>query len=375
MPDTLSTLQQLPAVRLCAMLALLPAALALCALAAQNSSRCVASDGLDLRSEDACPVNITSTAGSGELIRAEIALGLLGPIAVLKRKARYAAVHGAIARVNAENTRVTFRVLEFDSKGEGVEGSRAVMQAHTARVPVVIGPAFSGVTAQVAPLLKMMQIPAVSGSASSPALSDKVKYPTFSRACPSDSLQAHAVVALLRNFGFRQFGTFSGIDNYETALVEAATEAAALEGVVVAKGAQTVFDFDHAAEYAVASNVDVEEAVRRALLALREADARVIVAAVLDRPDIDGTGRSAYQVLASAARDLGMFGHEWLWILPDVQDGAAKVFPDYTLALRASADRTTENFKRFRRDTLAAAANETAVAAWLDAGACFLCQS
>ena len=186
-------------------------------------------------------------------------------------------------------------------------------------------------------------------------------FPTFSRVVAPDNFQGYAVAALLRHFGFRQFGTFSGADEFERNLIKSCVDAAASpadggDPIVLADGAaQAEFNFMHATE--VLHGGDIEAAVTSRLRTVQRSSARVILLGVLARQDIGGTGRSALDFVAAAARNLGMLGSDYVWVLPDDPHGAEDQFPDYTLGLRQYVNTTAPDFQRFQNETAELALN------------------
>ena len=72
------------------------------------------------------------------------------------------------------------------------------------RKPIVgvIGPGSSSVAIQVQNLLQLFNIPQVAYSATSKDLSDKTLYEYFLRVCPSDTLQAQAMVDIVRRYNW-----------------------------------------------------------------------------------------------------------------------------------------------------------------------------
>ncbi|XP_065348662.1 metabotropic glutamate receptor 3-like isoform X2 [Cloeon dipterum] len=72
------------------------------------------------------------------------------------------------------------------------------------RIVAVIGGQSSSVSIQVATLLKLFGIPQISYLSTSPALSNKEKFPYFFRTVPSDVNQAHAMLEILRHFKWQR---------------------------------------------------------------------------------------------------------------------------------------------------------------------------
>ena len=207
-------------------------------------------------------------------MRANITVGLLGPMEDMRRSFELHAAYAATARVNAENPGFNFTLLQLDDKGVHLDGTRALLEAHNHRLPAIIGPAYLGVTRGLASLQKITGMPTLSPSATSPTLSNVEVFPTFSRVVTSDSQLGRAVAALLRHFGLRQFGTFSGTDEYERHLIKSCVDAAAndINPIVLADGAaQAEFDFMHATEDLYSG--DIEAAVTSRLRTVQRSSA------------------------------------------------------------------------------------------------------
>ena len=74
----------------------------------------------------------------------------------------------------------------------------------------VIGAASSGVSIQVANLLRLFQLPQISYASTSPDLNDRQKYDYFLRTVPPDTYQARAMIDVIRYFKWSSvFGIYS----------------------------------------------------------------------------------------------------------------------------------------------------------------------
>lgn len=78
----------------------------------------------------------------------------------------------------------------------------------------IVGAAFSSVSATVEPLVSNFELPMVSQSATSPALSDKFVFPFFSRVVAPDTKQAAAAAELISEFGWRAVAVIHSDDSY-----------------------------------------------------------------------------------------------------------------------------------------------------------------
>ncbi|XP_071399245.1 G-protein coupled receptor family C group 6 member A-like isoform X2 [Centroberyx affinis] len=81
-------------------------------------------------------------------------------------------------------------------------------------VKVVLGARYSEVSIAVAKLLSVYMVPQVSCTSSSPALSDKLRYPIFLRTIPSDVHQTKALAKLMAHFDWNWVGVVYGDDDY-----------------------------------------------------------------------------------------------------------------------------------------------------------------
>ena len=77
------------------------------------------------------------------------------------------------------------------------------------KVVGVIGAASSSVSIQVANLLRLFQVPQLSYASTSPELSNKERFPFFSRVLPSDTLQAEAMATLVHHLDWNYVATLS----------------------------------------------------------------------------------------------------------------------------------------------------------------------
>ena len=91
---------------------------------------------------------------------------------------------------------------------------------HRRKVIGVIGAASSSVSIQVANLLRLFQVPQISYASTSPELSNKERFPFFSRVLPSDTLQAEAMASLVHSLNWNYIttlneeGNMGGIEHF-----------------------------------------------------------------------------------------------------------------------------------------------------------------
>ncbi|XP_044185325.1 G-protein coupled receptor family C group 6 member A [Thunnus albacares] len=82
------------------------------------------------------------------------------------------------------------------------------------RVKVILGALYSEVSVAVARLLNVYMVPLLSGSSSSPELSDKLRFPVFMRTIPSDTHQTKAVAKMMAHYGWDWVGVVYADDAY-----------------------------------------------------------------------------------------------------------------------------------------------------------------
>ncbi|GAA4184476.1 branched-chain amino acid ABC transporter substrate-binding protein [Streptosporangium oxazolinicum] len=94
---------------------------------------------------------------------------------------------------NKTNPAVKIELVEYDSQGDPSKAVALAQQAiKTDKIVALIGPAFSGESAQVAPVLEEAKLPSISPSATNAALATNGwKY--WHRVLPSDSIQGPGI--------------------------------------------------------------------------------------------------------------------------------------------------------------------------------------
>ncbi|XP_063001495.1 taste receptor type 1 member 1 [Elgaria multicarinata webbii] len=123
--------------------------------------------------------------------------------------------------------------------GDGCRGPRHVAVAtnytrYQPKAVAAIGPDNSQNALLTASLLGIIQMPEVSYEASSPTLSLKRIYPSFLRTIPSDRLQVHALVRLLKTFGWIWVAAVASDNNYGQQGLQMLREAVARLGICFA---------------------------------------------------------------------------------------------------------------------------------------------
>ncbi|XP_036449845.1 metabotropic glutamate receptor 1b isoform X1 [Colossoma macropomum] len=98
----------------------------------------------------------------------------------------------------------------------------------------VIGPGSSSVAIQVQNLLQLFNIPQIAYSATSIDLSDKTLYKYFLRVVPSDTLQARAILDIVKRYNWTYVSAVHTEGNYGESGMEAFKELASQEGLCIA---------------------------------------------------------------------------------------------------------------------------------------------
>ncbi|CAK6961913.1 metabotropic glutamate receptor 1 [Scomber scombrus] len=98
----------------------------------------------------------------------------------------------------------------------------------------VIGPGSSSVAIQVQNLLQLFNIPQIAYSATSIDLSDKTLFKYFLRVVPSDTLQARAIMDIVKRYNWTYVSAVHTEGNYGESGMEAFKELASQEGLCIA---------------------------------------------------------------------------------------------------------------------------------------------
>ncbi|XP_028653717.1 metabotropic glutamate receptor 1-like isoform X2 [Erpetoichthys calabaricus] len=122
------------------------------------------------------------------------------------------------------------------------DGSKWCLDGMTSYIPIrtrkpiagVIGPGSSSVAIQVQNLLQLFNIPQIAYSATSIDLSDKTLFKYFLRVVPSDTLQARAMLDIVKRYNWTYVSAVHTEGNYGESGMEAFKELAAQEGLCIA---------------------------------------------------------------------------------------------------------------------------------------------
>ncbi|CAL9694472.1 unnamed protein product [Knipowitschia caucasica] len=111
-------------------------------------------------------------------------------------------------------------------------------------VKAILGARYSETSVSVAKLLSVSMVPLLSSSSSSPALSDKQRYPSFLRTIPSDVHQTMALTQLMAHFSWNWVGVVYRDDDYGKAALQSFLRDAQRANVCVAYQEELPFQFD-----------------------------------------------------------------------------------------------------------------------------------
>ncbi|XP_061896890.1 metabotropic glutamate receptor 1-like [Entelurus aequoreus] len=127
-------------------------------------------------------------------------------------------------------------LISIRDEGEGarwcVDGAPSGLPPPTKKPIVgVIGPGSSSVAIQVQNLLQLFNIPQIAYSATSIDLSDKTLFKYFLRVVPSDTLQARALLDIVKRYNWTYVSAVHTEGNYGESGMEVFKELAALDGL------------------------------------------------------------------------------------------------------------------------------------------------
>ncbi|KAE8287260.1 G-protein coupled receptor family C group 6 member A Precursor [Larimichthys crocea] len=114
------------------------------------------------------------------------------------------------------------------------------------RVKIIVGALYSEVSIAVARLLNVYMVTLLSGTSSSPELSDKTRFPVFMRTIPSDKHQTKAVARFMHHFDWNWVGVVYGDDDYGKAAFQSFLRDADVNSVCLAYQEVVPHYLDHA---------------------------------------------------------------------------------------------------------------------------------
>ncbi|XP_010783797.1 metabotropic glutamate receptor 1-like, partial [Notothenia coriiceps] len=116
-----------------------------------------------------------------------------------------------------------------------IEGSPSSQPPPTKKpIAGVIGPGSSSVAIQVQNLLQLFNIPQIAYSATSIDLSDKTLFKYFLRVVPSDTLQARALIDIVKRYNWTYVSAVHTEGNYGESGMEVFKELASQDGLCIA---------------------------------------------------------------------------------------------------------------------------------------------
>jgi branched-chain amino acid transport system substrate-binding protein len=165
----------------------------------------------------------------------------------------------AVDEYNATNPTVPVELVEYDSQGSADQAVPLTQQAITDKVVALVGPAFSGESKAVGPILEQAKLPNISPSATNPGLAQNGwKY--WHRVVANDADQGPGIVDfLIRAKTPARAYVLSDDQEYSVGLAEAALDAFRAKGVAVARDqfAKDASDYSSTVAKVKAANPDV----------------------------------------------------------------------------------------------------------------------
>lgn len=141
---------------------------------------------------EAKPADGGSSAAASSTVKIGFMGDLTGPNAGIVIPPRNGAKL-VIDEYNKTNPAVKVELVEYDSQGDGSKAVALAQQAiKTDKIVGMIGPAFSGESAQVGPVLEEAQIPSITASATNTKLAEN-GWKFWHRVLPNDSVQGPGI--------------------------------------------------------------------------------------------------------------------------------------------------------------------------------------
>ncbi|MFB4307653.1 branched-chain amino acid ABC transporter substrate-binding protein [Actinomadura sp. GTD37] len=183
----------------------------------------------------ACGGDDSDSGGSGN----EVTVGFMGDLTGENSGLVIPPKQGAqlaIEQYNATNPKVKIKLKTYDSQGKPEQAtSLALAAVKNDKIASLIGPAFSGESQSVGPILEEAKIPSVSPSATNITLAEK-SWKYWHRVVADDAAQSTGVADFVMNSGAKKVFLVSDNQDYGKGLADA------IEKAVKAKGAQTQSD-------------------------------------------------------------------------------------------------------------------------------------
>lgn len=178
-----------------------------------------------------------TSGGGGSAAPSTVKLGfmgdLTGPNSGIVIPPRNAAKM-AIEDYNKTNPKVKIQMVEYDSKGDPTTATNLAQQAiKTDKIVGLIGPAFSGESAQVGPVLEEAKIPSISASATNVKLAQNGwKY--WHRVLPNDDVQGPGIAGfIVTGIGAKKAFVIDDKSEYGKPLADAVRQTLQSKGVTL----------------------------------------------------------------------------------------------------------------------------------------------
>uniref|UniRef100_A0A8C4QUU7 Metabotropic glutamate receptor 3 n=1 Tax=Eptatretus burgeri TaxID=7764 RepID=A0A8C4QUU7_EPTBU len=159
------------------------------------------------------------------------------------------------------------------------DGEIAPYKPHSVPVAGILGGSDSGVSIQVANLLRLFKIPQISYASTSAKLSDKSRFGSFARTVPPDFLQAKAMADIVHHFGWTYIATIASVGDYGETGIEAFEQEARHRNICIAISEKIASSGIHEDFDKVVQNVQERIGVHAVALFLRSDDARGLLMA------------------------------------------------------------------------------------------------
>uniref|UniRef100_UPI00358EEBF4 metabotropic glutamate receptor 3-like isoform X2 n=1 Tax=Myxine glutinosa TaxID=7769 RepID=UPI00358EEBF4 len=157
------------------------------------------------------------------------------------------------------------------------DGSYAVHGDEAQPIAGVIGGSDSGVSIQVANLLRLFKIPQISYASTSAKLSDKSRYDYFARTVPPDSYQAKVLADILRFFNWTYVSTVASEGDYGETGIEAFQMEARSRNICIAASAKVGSSMDNRSYDHIVHMLSEKANANVVVLFMRSDDARKLL--------------------------------------------------------------------------------------------------
>jgi ABC-type branched-subunit amino acid transport system substrate-binding protein len=218
-----------------------------------------------------------------------------------------------VSAQGVEIAEMFYRVVQYD-KAAAVAAALDLMEAE--RVAAVVGGGSSSISTTAQRLLRLANVPQVAYTSTSPLLSNKEKFPTFSRVVAPDTFQGPALAELCFSQNWTNVGLISTTDVYATELANSFTKAMEEGGGKIVDASVLIWN-----EAVSAQGVEI------AIRSMKKSGVRIIALLVANDD-------AAKDVLAEATRQ-GLAGPSYVYV------GGDATMDEKTLVPR-KADETPE---------------------------------